>query len=82
LSLTGLFHFCAIKPKADGGLNKGPMGIGKSAVVTNDRTPTLAEAGIDKTPPQSGGVSPTLADAGISHNLSARAQKTCRRAGS
>lgn len=36
--------------KAAGGLNKGAMGVGKSAVVTDDRTrvPTLAEAGISK----------------------------------
>lgn len=34
--------------KAAGGLNTGAKGIGKSAVPTGNRTPTLAEAGIDK----------------------------------
>jgi hypothetical protein len=30
------------------GLNKGAMGIGTSAVPQENRTPTLADAGIDK----------------------------------
>ena len=30
------------------GLNTGAMGIGTSAVPTENRTPTLADAGIDK----------------------------------
>lgn len=34
--------------KAGPGLNTGARGIGKSAVPTGNRTPTLAEAGIDK----------------------------------
>ena len=34
--------------KAAGGLNTGAKGIGKSAVPIGNRTPTLAEAGIDK----------------------------------
>jgi hypothetical protein len=32
------------------GLNKGAMGIGTSAVPQENRTPTLADAGIDKKP--------------------------------
>jgi hypothetical protein len=34
--------------KAGPGLNTGAMGVGKSAVPSVDRTPTLAEVGIDK----------------------------------
>lgn len=34
--------------KAGPGLNTGSKGIGKSAVATNDRTPTLADVGISK----------------------------------
>lgn len=34
--------------KETGGMNTGAKGVGKSAVVIDDRTPTLAEIGISK----------------------------------
>ncbi len=37
-----------IEQKSAGGLSTGAKGIGKSAVVANDRTPTLSEVGISK----------------------------------
>lgn len=37
-----------IEQKAAGGLSTGAMGVGKSAVARNDRTPTLAEVGVTK----------------------------------
>ena len=37
-----------IEQRATVGLNTGAMGIGKSVVPKENRTPTLAEAGIDK----------------------------------
>lgn len=37
-----------LEQKANGGLNTGAKGIGTSAVPTENRTPTLAEVGIDK----------------------------------
>ena len=35
-------------PRGTGGLNTGAMGIGTSAVPKENRTPTLADAGIDR----------------------------------